>query len=128
MTKSKINLIIDILLLLCIAAIGGIGLLMKFVLVPGYLRRQIYGRGAELFLWGMDRHQWGFIHLIIAYVFFGLLILHVILHWRMILEIYRRLIPNRIARGVTSVIITLLTVALFAFSWLIRSQVEVTTF
>ena len=37
MKKSKLNLILDALLLLCIAAIGGIGFLMKYVLVPGYL-------------------------------------------------------------------------------------------
>ncbi len=49
MEKSKLNLIIDGLLLLCIAAIVGIGLLIKYVLVPEYLRWGIYGRNVEMF-------------------------------------------------------------------------------
>jgi hypothetical protein len=59
MKKSKLNLIIDALLLVCMAAITGIGLLMKNVLVPGYKRWDIYGRNVELYFWGLDRHQWG---------------------------------------------------------------------
>ena len=50
MKKSKLNLILDVLLMLCFAAIVGIGLLMKYVLVPGYLRWEIYGRNVSLFL------------------------------------------------------------------------------
>jgi hypothetical protein len=57
MKKSKLNLIIDTLLLLCIAAIGGIGFLMKYVLIPGYQRWEIYERNVDLFLWGMGRHE-----------------------------------------------------------------------
>jgi len=40
--KSKLNLIIDALLSLCLAAIAGIGFLIKYILVPGYQRREIY--------------------------------------------------------------------------------------
>ncbi len=50
MKKSKLNLIIDALLLLCIAAIGGIGFLMKYVLVPGSQRWEIYNRNVDLFV------------------------------------------------------------------------------
>ena len=67
--KSTLNLIIDALLLVCMAAIAGIGLLMKNVLVPGYKRWDIYGRNVELYFWGLDRHQWGTIHFVIALVF-----------------------------------------------------------
>jgi hypothetical protein len=35
MKNPKLNLIIDALLLLCIAAVAGIGLLIKYALVPG---------------------------------------------------------------------------------------------
>jgi len=52
MEKSKLNLVIDALLLLCLAAIAGIGLLIKYVLVPGYQRWEIYGRNVSLFLLG----------------------------------------------------------------------------
>ena len=98
MKKSKLNLVIDALLLLCVAAIAGIGLLIKYVLVPGYQRWEIYDRNVDLFFWGLDRHQWGTIHLATGIVFLALLVLHVVLHWSMIVGIYRQLIPNSFAR------------------------------
>ncbi len=72
MTRSKLNLITDGLMLLCMAAIAGIALLIKFVLVPGYQRWEIYGRNVELYFWGLDRHQWGTIHLLFGLVFIAL--------------------------------------------------------
>ncbi|MFN3531210.1 MAG: hypothetical protein ACK41Q_01645 [Candidatus Brocadia sp.] len=33
--KSKANLVIDALMFLCVMAMAGIGILMKFVLLPG---------------------------------------------------------------------------------------------
>lgn len=90
MDKSKVNLIIDTLMFLCVMAITGIGLLMKYVLLPGKETAAVYGRKVDLFLFGMDRHQWGTINLIIAFVLLGLLTLHVVLHWNMIVSIYCR--------------------------------------
>lgn len=124
MTRSKLNLVIDALLLLCIAAIAGIGLLIKYVLVPGYQRWEIYGRNVSLFLWGLDRHQWGTIHFIIGLVFLALLVLHIILHWPMIVGIYRRLIPNRFVRWITALILICLAILLFAFSYLVKPEVS----
>ena len=124
MKKSKLNLIIDALLLVCMAAIAGIGLLMRNVLVPGYQRWEIYGRNVELYFWGLDRHQWGTIHFIIALVLLGLVILHIVLHWPMILDIYRKLIPNVRARWITAIILLALTLALASFSFAVRPDVH----
>ncbi len=123
MKRAKLNLIIDALLLLCIAAIAGIGLLMKYVLVPGYQRWEIYRRNVSLFLWGLDRHQWGTIHLMIGYIFLALLVLHIVLHWPMIVGIYHRLIPNRFARWITALILICITILLFAFSYIVKPEV-----
>jgi len=123
MEKSKLNLIIDGLLLLCIAAIVGIGLLIKYVLVAGYLRWEIYGRNIEMFLWGLDRHQWGTIHFIIGLVFLALLVLHIVLHWSMIIGIYSKLIPNRFARWITALILIIITIFLLAFSYFVKPEV-----
>jgi len=122
--KAELNLIIDGLLLLCIAAIVGIGLLIKYVLVPGYLRWEIYGRNVEMFFWGLDRHQWGTIHLVIGIVFLALLILHVVLHWSMIIGIYRKLIPNRFARWITALVLIFMTVVLLAFSYFVKPEIN----
>ena len=123
MKKSKLNLVIDALLLLCVAAILGIGLLIKYILVPGYQRWEIYGRNVSLFLWGLDRHRWGTIHLIIGLVFLALLVLHVALHWDMIVGIYRKLIPNRFARWITALVLICLTILLFGFSYFVKPEV-----
>ena len=98
MSKSKVNFVIDALMFLCMMWIVGIGLLMKLVLVPGKERWVKYGRGVDLSLLGMDRHQWGTIHLIMGLVLLGLLALHVLLHWKAILSVYQRLIDNRKTR------------------------------
>ena len=124
MKKSKLNLIIDAFLLLCIAAVAGIGLLMRNVLVPGYQEWDIYGRNVDLYFWGLDRHQWGTIHFVIGLVLLGLLILHIVLHWQMIVEIYRRLIPNIPARWITAIILLALTIVLIFFSFAVKPDVQ----
>lgn len=121
--KARINLIIDALLLLAAAAIAGIGLLVRYVLVPGYQRWEIYGRNVELYFWGLDRHGWGSIHYVVGVVFMGLLVLHVILHWGMIVALGRKLIPNRLARRVVAVLLVALTVGLMIFSVFARPEV-----
>ena len=124
MKKPKLNLILDALLLLCIAAIGGIGFLMKYVLVPGYLRWEIYGRNVDLFFWGMGRHEWGTIHLVIGFVFLALLVLHIALHWGMLVSIYQTLVPNRFGRCVVAVILVCLTIFLLIFPFLVQPEVH----
>ena len=123
MNKAKVNLVIDALLLLCVAGITGVGLLMKYMLIPGYLRWEVYGRNVGLYLWGLDRHQWGMIHLVIGLVFLGLLVLHVVLHWSMIVGIYYKLIPSRCGRWVTAVVIVLVTAVLLFFSYFVKPEV-----
>jgi len=120
----KLNLIIDALLLLCIAMIAGIGLLIKYVLIPGYLRWEIYNQNVELFFRGLDRHQWGTIHLVIGYVFLALLVLHIALHWQMIVRIYRQLIPSRLTRWIVALILVCLTVLFFTFSFFVKPKIQ----
>lgn len=92
---TRFNFIIDGLLFLVMALIGGIGLLMKYKLVSGRELWEIYGSNPELYLLGLDRHQWGDIHLYLGYAFFGLLALHIILHWRQVKGIFRKMVPAR---------------------------------
>jgi len=92
---TRFNFIIDALLFLAMALIGGIGLLMKYKLVSGEERWEIYGSNPELYLLGLDRHQWGDLHLYLGYAFFGLLAFHIILHWRQIKGIFRKMVPAR---------------------------------
>ena len=124
MNKSKVNLIIDALLFLCVMAITGIGLLMKYVLLPGKETAAVYGRKVELFLFGMDRHAWGRIHLIIAFVFLGLITLHVVLHWNMILSIYCRLIGSKVVRRIVAVIIFVVGTFLVVSPFFVKPEIQ----
>jgi len=124
MDKSKVNLVIDALMFLCVTAMAGIGFLMKFVLLPGKETWAVYGRKVDLFLFGMDRHQWGTIHLIIAFVFLGFLTLHIILHWKMILSLYCRLIRSKVARRIIATIIVIAGVFLVVFPLVVKPEVQ----
>ena len=96
--KSKLNLSIDIFMFLLLMPIAGIGLLIKYVLIPGIQRNLIYGSNIDLTFWGLTRHQWGTIHLILSVTFLTLLILHILLHWKMIICILKKMIPNKYLR------------------------------
>ena len=124
MIRAKVNLLIDALLTLLLAAMAGLGFLMKWVLVPGYLRNAIYGRGVELYWLGLDRHQWGTVHLYMGVATLAFLILHVVLHWGQVVTIYRRLIGSGGVRIVVAIVLLALIVALMVFPALVTPDVE----
>lgn len=82
-------------MLIILIVIAGIGFLIKYVLVPGFKRNEIYGQDMELYFWGLDRHQWGSIHLILSFCLIFLLALHIIFHWKMIVSILNQMIPRK---------------------------------
>ena len=100
--KSKLNFIIDAIMFLFMMALAGIGFLMKYVLLSGQDNWDKYGKNVDSFFWGMDRHQWGKTHLVVALILVGLLILHIILHWPLILNLLKKLIPHKIFRWIIS--------------------------
>jgi len=123
MKKPHINLIIDALLLLVLAAMMGIGLLIQFVLVSGIRRREIYGSQVDLSFLNWGRHEWGYLHYILGLIFLVLIALHIVLHWDMIKSIAKRLIPNRALRWVIGVLLLVLTVVLTAFPALVKPRI-----
>ena len=100
LNKSKINLIIDIIMFINLMILAGVGFLIKYVLLPGFERNEKYGRDVELYFLGVDRHQWGTIHLIISFALLFLLLWHIVLHWKMIKSIYKKLIPGKKLRNI----------------------------
>jgi hypothetical protein len=52
---------------------------MRYVLPPG--------SGHYSTIWGFDRHEWGGLHFWISVVFFSLLAVHLVLHWRWIASV-----------------------------------------
>jgi len=64
----------NFLLYLAFCAAAGTGLVMEYRLPRG--RR---GHGLEVL--GLDRHEWGDIHLILSLTTLGLIVVHLALHW-----------------------------------------------
>ncbi|MCK4825495.1 DUF4405 domain-containing protein [bacterium] len=122
---SKINFIIDVLMFILVMAMGGIGFLMKFILVPGSTRMEIYGSNVDLFLWGWDRHQWGSVHLILGYILLGLLVLHIFFHWGQIKNMFRNLINNKPFRIIITLLFLSVSVVLFVFGFVVNIEVVV---
>jgi len=122
MSKSKINFLIDSLMFLCMTAIAGIGFLMKVVLIPGEDRWIKYGKNIEIYVFNMDRHQWGTVHLVIALVFLGLLLLHTILHWKLIVGLFSNLINNKSTRKLITIVFVLFSIFLFLFAFIVKPE------
>ena len=114
------NLLVDALMLLDMALIAGIGFLMKYTLPPGRERVLRYGENTDLYFLGSDRHQWGGIHLWAAYVLLGLLILHVVLHWDMVLCLLRKAVPRRTVRSAICAGLTVISAGFLVFAFLVR--------
>jgi len=104
MRKPTLNFIINALMLFCMCAIIGIGFLIKYTLVSGQEQIIKYGNKVELSLFGMDRHEWGAIQLIVGYILIGLLLLHIILHWKVIISVYKRLLQKKPAIKFISIV------------------------
>ncbi len=107
--KPKLNLSIDILMFMLMIPIAGIGFLIKYVLVPGFKRNDIYGSDVELYYWGIDRHQWGTIHLILSFVLLFLLLLHIVFHWKQIVGIFKKMVPTKALRVILSSLLVVFT-------------------
>jgi hypothetical protein len=77
MKRTSLNFIIDVIAFTGFVFLTTTGVLMHFVLPPG--------SGHYSTVWGLDRHEWGGLHLWIAIVFFSILAIHLVLHWRWII-------------------------------------------
>lgn len=100
------------------SAIIGIGFLIEFTLISGQKRWLEYGDNVELYLMGMDRHQWGSLHLILGFILMGLLAVHIFLHWNVITNVYKKIIQQPLlnkllAMGFIIICIMLILVPLF---------------
>ena len=79
MKRINLNFIIDIVAFVGFVVLTTTGVLMRYILPPG--------SGHYSTIWSLDRHQWGGIHFWISVIFFFVLALHLILHWRWIVGV-----------------------------------------
>lgn len=124
MDKSKVNFVVDCLMFLLMMAIAGLGLLMKYVLLPGQERWGKYGRNVELYFFGLDRHAWGDIHFYLALGLLALLALHLYLHWPLVVALFRRLIAAPGVRTAAFWVFLIVSLLLLAFPLFVTPEVK----
>ncbi|MDD2381183.1 MAG: DUF4405 domain-containing protein [Mariniphaga sp.] len=96
--RQKINIVIDLVMFVVMAALAVVGILIRYVLLSGEKRWEIFGNNLDMTFWGLDRHQWGRIHMILGILLIVLLVLHIVLHWTQIVCMVNRLLPGRTVR------------------------------
>jgi hypothetical protein len=131
MKRPAVNALLDAAAFVAIALLIGTGLLMEFRLPPGAGELHAWGGGRHaaarevLTVWGWTRHEWGEIHLWIAYTFMAVMAAHLLLHWKWIVctvsgnKVGRR--RRRIALGLLVLAGTILAASAPFFSGVDRS-------
>jgi len=79
MKRTNLNFIFDAVAFIGFVMLTTTGVLMRYILPPG--------SGHRTTLWSLDRHEWGDIHFWISIIFFFILALHLLLHWRWIFSV-----------------------------------------
>jgi hypothetical protein len=113
--KAKLDLIIDAIMLVALAAMTGIGLLIKYVLISGQDQWIKFGQKYDLRFLDLDRHDWGSIHLIVGFIFLGLLFIHIILHWKLLMYLLKGVFKNISARRIGILLFFLFILLLISF-------------
>ncbi len=124
MSKSKLNFIIDAIMFVLMGLVAGLGLLIKYVLLPGSERWLKYGRNVDISFWGLDRHDWGKVHLIVALILILFLILHIIFHWELIKCLYKRIFAEKSVRILFGIFFLIITLILIWFPFFIHVEVQ----
>ena len=122
--KTQTNFIIDSSMVLAGSLLVGTGFLMKFVLIPGKDRFAVYGRNVDLFFLGFERHQWGMLHLWLAFVLIALLAVHIALHLSWIIAMVRTMIAGRTVQKIIVAVFLLLCLLFALFSFAVQPEVR----
>jgi hypothetical protein len=120
----KLNLIIDVLMALLMAAVIGLGFLMKSVLLSGQECWVVYGRKVDLLWLGLDRHGWGAVHLALGLALLALVVLHVILRWELVLSMFRQALEGGAGRAVIGALILAACLVLLGFPFFASPEVR----
>tara|TARA_R110002096_G_scaffold428851_1_gene641029 strand:- start:6770 stop:7120 length:351 start_codon:yes stop_codon:yes gene_type:complete len=106
------------------SAIIGIGFLIKYTLVSGRERWLKYGNNVELYLFNMDRHQWGNIHLVLGYILIGLLVVHIFLHWKIVSGLYKKLIKEPFIKKTIAICFATICALLILIPLFIKPEIK----
>lgn len=120
MAKARTNFIIDGIMFLGMMALAGTGFVRKYILLSGSASKMVYGYKTHMTLMGIDRDGWAQIHLYLGYFLLALLLLHIILHWKQIIAVYRRWIPDAGKRLLVTVLFIFVSLLLLLFPFILH--------
>lgn len=124
MKRPILNFAINTTMTVCMSAIIGMGFLIKYTLISGQERWVKYGSNIELYFGGLDRHEWGTLHLLLGLVLIALLVVHTILHWKIITTVYKKLIKQPLLKKVITRLFVIVCIALIIAPFFIKPKVE----
>ena len=124
MDKTKLNFFIDALMFLTMMALAGLGLLIKYVLIPGREAWEKWGRQMEITWLGLDRHAWVEVIPYLAFLLLSLFILRVILHGKMISDLLTRFISQPASRLGLAFVFLVVAMTLLALPLLVTPEVN----
>ena len=95
MKRSTLSALVDAAALIGLVALMATGFLIRYAFPAG--SGALYGLGIGprsalkpiTLIWGLTRHEWGEVHFWIAVCLMAILALHLILHWRWIVNAIR---------------------------------------
>ena len=81
MSRRHIIMLVDLIAFASFVLLTTTGILLHYQLPAG--------SGRFMDIWGMSRHEWGEWHYWIALVFFSVLSIHLLLHWKAIVTMIK---------------------------------------
>lgn len=111
MSRPNWNYVVDVVMFSLMGTMIFIGVLMGFFLASG----PVVDEGSK-YVWGLHRHQWGDIHMILSFVFVAFFILHLLLHWSWIKGATKKLLRSPSALAVILLLPALLILLAWSFS------------
>lgn len=108
------------------SAIIGTGFLIKYTLISGQNRWKVYGVNTELYFLGLARHDWGMIHLILGFVLFGLLVVHIVLHWKIVTNVYHKIIETPTLKKIEAFTFIIICTLLILLPLIVKPRIATT--
>ena len=116
----KVNILIDLAMFLAMALTSISGVVIKIIAPLRRSAHEEWVRKAAEWVLSCGRRLWAEIHLWAGVVTLVLLVVHIVLHWRVIDGFFKKHISNKVARGVLyMVLLVLLLLSLIPWVFII---------
>ena len=118
MTKTIVNLCIDLIAAISLLVMVATGYILRYVLLENTHKTHM--------LWGMSRGQWGDIHFWASLGLLAILCTHLVMHWRWVVgTLGHRIAANpRWKTHAGWVVIAIVTIGLIGFGWAAHLSVQ----